>query len=245
MGNLSSLMSSVSTEWRTPENVLALVREVFGGPVVLDPCTTDDNPVRASFFFTPRVDGLAQPWSGYKNAYVNPPYGRALPAWIGKCAVEAANGVEIIALLPARTDTRLWHRHVIAAQQICFWRGRIKFVGAPASAPFPSAIVYWGQRSEEFRRAFAPHGWTVAAAAGNKNGIIRAAELSGTQNSAVAAGQDDRHSNIGLADAEPRRILGRVAGAGPADGTFRKPQETRRLVIELPDGQWYVGGVGL
>ena len=53
-------------------------------------------------------------------------------------------GVSTVALLPARVDTSWWHQHVAqGANGIWFLKGRLRFKGAPASAPFPSAVVYW------------------------------------------------------------------------------------------------------
>ena len=65
-----------------------------------------------------------------------------------------------VMLLPARTDTRWWES-LITADALLFWRGRLRFVGAPAPAPFPSVIAYWGHCVTRSRGAFAPHGWMV------------------------------------------------------------------------------------
>ena len=40
-----ALNSSVKMDWCTPDALLELVRQV--GPIIFDPCTTDDNPVVA------------------------------------------------------------------------------------------------------------------------------------------------------------------------------------------------------
>ena len=44
-----------------------------------------------------------------------------------------------------------------SADAVCFWRGRIKFRGASAGAPFDSLFAAWNCRSR-FVEAFAPHG---------------------------------------------------------------------------------------
>lgn len=159
---LAPLMSSVHMGWETPESILRLVRAAFGTEIALDPCSTTANPTRADRFYTPETDGLARPWWG--PAFVNPPYGRELGKWCQRMA-DFGENVEIIGLIPARPDTRAWHKWITTADAICFWRGRIKFVGAPAPAPFPSALPYWGNRPREFVRAFAPHGWIVGGSA--------------------------------------------------------------------------------
>ena len=84
--------------------------------------------------------------------------------WIEKCQAMSLNGIglspdavptySIIALVPARPDPKWFAFCWDTAQAICFWRGRLKFVGAPSSAPFPSALVYWGPRAGNFYEAF-------------------------------------------------------------------------------------------
>lgn len=161
LASLAPLMASEKMDWRTPENVLRLVREVFGGPIGLDPCTDADNPTAADRFFTEADDGLVQPWGDRGGTYVNPPYGRGIGAWTKKMRDVGYRDHGVIGLIPARTDTKYWHRDIITADAICFWRGRIRFVGAPASAPFPSALPYWGPRVDDFARVFGEVGWVV------------------------------------------------------------------------------------
>lgn len=160
----AALMSSENTEWHTPANVLDLVRELGGGRIALDPCTSADNPCGAERFFTVTDDGLSRPWECAPGLiYANPPYGRAIEPWAFRFAEFEDVGVlhELVALVPARTDTGWWHACAPAAHAVCFWRGRLTFVGAPNAAPFPSALLYYGARPEEFARVFGPHGWVV------------------------------------------------------------------------------------
>ena len=46
---------------------------------------------------------------------------------------------------PWRTDTAWFHENVYPHARIEFLRGRLKFEGAAASAPFPSMIAVWGK----------------------------------------------------------------------------------------------------
>lgn len=146
-------------DWETPDDVLELVRAFAGGPIGLDPCTTRRNPCAARSIFTPKENGLVQPWGGYGLVYCNPPYGTAAPAWTAKCVAEAAKGAEIVALLPSRTDTAWWHGSVTTATAICFVSGRLTFAGATAPAPFPSIVAYWGPLERAFRNVFGARGW--------------------------------------------------------------------------------------
>lgn len=91
------------------------------------------------------VDGLAHSWTG-ERCYMNPPYGREIGPWVEKARREAERGALVVGLLPARTDTAWFHEYVYrAATEIRFLKGRLKFEGAAASAPFPSMIAVWGK----------------------------------------------------------------------------------------------------
>lgn len=146
MTNLEPLMSSEKMDWRTPEILLALVRGM--GTIGLDPCA-DENPEHhfAAYNLTEADDGLEHSWDAYGGSlvYVNPPYGRVLPAWIDYCNEFGEEGVEIILLVPSRTDTRWFRSATEAADARCLWHGRLTFQGAEHSAPFPSAVFYYGQ----------------------------------------------------------------------------------------------------
>lgn len=157
-----ALFTSHDLAWCTPPEILDRVRKI--GPIGLDPCGNAQSIVGAKVEWRgpPGKDGLRESWAGYGLVYVNSPYGRGIKRWVAKCAIEALEGVEIIALLPARTDPRWWHESVVGrASTICFWRGRLTFLGAPHGAPFPSAIVYYGDRPQMFKEAFAGAGWIV------------------------------------------------------------------------------------
>ena len=154
---LAPLLSSVKMDWNTPPKVLNLVRELAGGPIGLDPCTDASNPCKAEKYFTPEEDGLTQSWSDSGLVYANPPYGREVGGWAKKFAIEGQS-TSIVALLPARPDTR-WFQSILTAQVLCFWTGRIKFVGAESAAPFPSVVAYWGNDSHGFKKIFGQYGW--------------------------------------------------------------------------------------
>lgn len=193
-------MSSQRHDWLTPPWVLELVRAI--APIRLDPCTSPSNPTQAATFCSlgesaPNrdgvwlgPDGLEVDWAagdtGEGLVFVNPPYGRALPKWIDKCvseskpvgSIEQWSKIEIVALVPSRTDTRWWQKAARSAQSICFFDGRLIFdsgnPGAPnrhtmwstkrnawvpvEAAAFPSCLFYWGDRPKRFQRAFSSSG---------------------------------------------------------------------------------------
>ena len=166
------LFSSKDQTHRTPKVILDLVRKL--GPIGLDPCASMEHQFALVNYAGVRGeadDGLAVPWRGYGLAFCNPPYSRALGPWTKKAADEFTSKVpylfpdmendELVLLVPARTDTRWFQENVLRCDAICFWKGRLCFVGSEASAPFPSCLAYWGPRREKFREIFAPYGWVV------------------------------------------------------------------------------------
>lgn len=146
----SSLLSSKNEHYGTPQAVFDFVRSLDAMGIGLDPCANSFSRVRAkTSFIYPTHDGLEEPWEGHGIVYVNPPYGAKLSLWARKIEHEAANGVPIVSLTPARTDTRWFQDHLLThANAVLFWRGRLTFddlrdggEAAPNVAPFPSVLV--------------------------------------------------------------------------------------------------------
>lgn len=121
-------------DWETPPEVFARLDGEFH--FTLDVCATRQN-AKCPRYFTRKKNGLAQSW-GTETCWMNPPYGREIGKWMAKAKAAARGGATVVCLVPARTDTRWWHENV---SEVRFMRGRIRFVGAASSAPFPSAIV--------------------------------------------------------------------------------------------------------
>jgi site-specific DNA-methyltransferase (adenine-specific) len=136
----AGMFTSRTDEWATPAATYAALDAEFGG-FNLDPCSTNEN-ARCKKHYTKEDDGLTKDWSGHR-VFVNPPYGRAISAWIKKCSDEAKKpGTTVVALLPARTDTSWFHDHINGkAREIRFVRGRLHFNESKSAAPFTSMIV--------------------------------------------------------------------------------------------------------
>jgi transcriptional regulator with XRE-family HTH domain len=139
--------SSTSENWETPKELLEPLYSVFGA-FDLDPCSPCSNgrtaPVKAGAYFTQTDDGLSLPWFG--TVFMNPPYNRSLHNWTAKAKaeVEQGNAGMVIGLLPARPDTKYWHRDVAGSASIFFLKGRLKFGNVGKPAPFPSCLAVWG-----------------------------------------------------------------------------------------------------
>lgn len=143
-----ALFSSASCEWETP---MALFTELDNQyHFTLDVCATPEN-AKCSDYYTIVQDGLTQPW--YGRCWMNPPYGRKIGAWLKKAYEAGLEGTLVVCLVPARTDTAWWHDYCMRGK-ITFIRGRLKFGGSKNAAPFPSAIVVFGEQSNIRKVAF-------------------------------------------------------------------------------------------
>lgn len=142
------------TDWCSPEKIWGPVQRFYGGRIELDPCSNDAVEFSAVATVKPPEDGLAIGWAG--KVYCNPPYGDGLSRWVEKCANEYLQGrAQVILLLPAAVDTRHWQGPIYtSAAAVCYIQGRLKFVGAAASAPMATALVYWGHEGDRFCRFF-------------------------------------------------------------------------------------------
>lgn len=80
---------------------------------------------------------------GGNTVFCNPPYGRqSTSEWIKKCAEEGKKpNTTVVMLIPARTDTKAFHKYIYGKAEIRFIKGRLKFGNSTNSAPFPSMVV--------------------------------------------------------------------------------------------------------
>jgi site-specific DNA-methyltransferase (adenine-specific) len=51
-------------------------------------------------------------------------------------------------LIPSRTDTQWFHKHIYKQAEIRFIKGRLKFGDSQNSAPFPSMVVVFRKGGE-------------------------------------------------------------------------------------------------
>ena len=131
------LMSSNTPEWATPKNFFEELDSKYH--FTLDPCSTKENH-KCDTYFTKEDNGLEKSWGGY-IVYCNPPYGKEISKWVEKAYRENQNGVFVVMLLPARTDTKWFHEYIYKKHKIEFIKGRLKFNDGKQAAPFPSMLV--------------------------------------------------------------------------------------------------------
>lgn len=141
---------STTDEWLTPPAILI----ALGGQKSfdLDPCAPRVRPWgMARHHYTIDDNGLNQRWFG--RVWLNPPYGRAIGAWLGRMSAHGRG----TALIFARTETEAFVRHVWrAASGLLFIAGRLDFLrvdGTPmprkrgkgaANSGAPSVLVAYG-----------------------------------------------------------------------------------------------------
>lgn len=141
MSSLDPHFSSRAHDWETPPEFFAALHDEFC--FTLDAAASHEN-AKLPRYFTPEEDGLNRSWSG-ERVWCNPPYGREISRWIEKAA--ASDAELSVLLIPARTDTQAWHRHIFGRAEVRFVEGRVNFVSnhnnkpVRSRAPFPAAVV--------------------------------------------------------------------------------------------------------
>lgn len=126
----------------TPQDFFDKLNEEFN--FELDVCANDEN-AKCERYFTETEDGLKQDWKGV--CWMNPPYGRVIGDWVKKAYESSLEGSTVVCLLPSRTDTRWWHDYCMKGE-IRLIKGRLKFGDSTNSAPFPSAVVIFGEKAQ-------------------------------------------------------------------------------------------------
>lgn len=156
--------STGKDDWGTPQDLFDVLDKEFG--FTLDPCADEINH-KCDKYYTVEQDGLIQDWSG-ETVFCNPPYSRKTKknagqiAWVKKCYEESERGGVVVMLIPARTDTIMFHDYILGKAEIRFIKGRVNFeINGEKSkdpAPFPSMIVvYRGkQRNNEVKSIVVP-----------------------------------------------------------------------------------------
>src|SRR5258708_6578608 len=144
-----ALYSSRSEEWATPQAFFDTLNAEFHFD--LDAAATNEN-AKCEAYLTKDDDALAQDWSQFGSViWCNPPYGKEIGKWFARARYAQKNGVTVVMLAHARTDTRWWHEHVQGiADEVRFVKGRLRFVGLDgvrSSAPFPSAVIVYRGKS--------------------------------------------------------------------------------------------------
>lgn len=146
-------------EWLTPPELVGAL-----GPFDLDPCSPINRPwSTAARHLTINDDGLNAPWTG--RVWLNPPYGNKTGIWLNRLR-DHGNG---IALVFARTETKMFHESVFGHASALLWmRGRIRFYNVDGSKPSymagaPSVFIAYGEENALALRTSGIDGWITTA----------------------------------------------------------------------------------
>lgn len=152
---IKAVTSTGKDDWETPQWLFDTLDSEFG--FTLDPCCTHEN-AKCKKHYTQEENGLLRDWGG-ETVFCNPPYSRKTKknpgqiAWVKKCLEESKKpGTVVVALLPARTDTILFHSYIYGKAEIRFLKGRVPFLdqGKLKGKPlFGSMICIWRSGRED------------------------------------------------------------------------------------------------
>ena len=155
------MFSSVSDEWETPQDIYDHLHAEFDFQIDLAATAAT---AKCASYFTKETDALSKDWRSYATrGWLNPPYSRSLcKHFIEKAARQRQRGFLTVLLLPARTDTQMFHTYIYDTKrwrartgvEIRFLSGRVKFSRVRRrgrfvidreqrthAAPFPSMVV--------------------------------------------------------------------------------------------------------
>jgi len=152
----------------TPEEIRDFLVQ-FWGAIRLDPCAGPDSILQPEQAYygrqveTGRTKKNGQPILAWEGAglvaswtdctYFNPPYAD-LEEWLTKAVKEAADGYEIVGLVPVRPQRKWWRQAVLESACAIGWLDPVTFVGYDQSFPAPLVLVYWGPNSHTFKFLF-------------------------------------------------------------------------------------------
>lgn len=155
--------------WKTPNTrdqpIVELVQKALGGQIWCDPCADPGCGVPATVHYKKSDNGLLDSSIWTKTAFINPPFSDPFP-WVEKACLSVARGncSAVVALLKAGCLSNQGTGELIKkyASAACHWRGRINFLNdegvAVKGSDFDCVFVYWGDRFDLFRSAFADWG---------------------------------------------------------------------------------------
>ena len=116
--------------WETPRSFVKFVEEQFNIEFDIDVAADDQNK-KAPMCYREEDDGLSLAWEQWEHrttyVWCNPPYNN-VKEWVEKAIEQTRYDCETYMLIPAATDTILFHDCVVPnASKIFFIKGRMNF----------------------------------------------------------------------------------------------------------------------
>lgn len=129
--------------WATPAHIFNPLMDQFN--FTLDPCA-EDHTAKCPKYFTPfdgTNGGLDELWIN-EIVFCNPPYSRNnIDTWMKHAYLSSKFSV-VVCLIPVSASAKWWHEYVVNKCQLMFYERRIRFDGAPFTAPFSSCLAIYG-----------------------------------------------------------------------------------------------------
>lgn len=162
-------------DWHSPAEIVEAARVVMGG-IDLDPasCAQANEIIKAEKFYSPRDDGLKQPWFG--RVWLNPPYGRFAPKFIQRFGELFSAGPinQGILLLGTHHLTTNWIGPLFSHHPIvCFPSKRLRFSNSIQNPAHGSVILGLGTDRELFTEIFSEFGQLLTTATPDERAIFR------------------------------------------------------------------------
>ena len=164
------ISQSRSNEWYTPSEYVDAARAVMG-EIDTDPASNSvaQEWIGAGTYYTADDDGLAHEWGG--RCWLNPPWGRLTPDFIGKLIDERQAGrvKEAVVLVNAHATDTNWFDPLWDGL-LCFTNHRINYAsatdngGGSGGSTHGSVFVYFGGNRAGFIREFSRWGAIVERA---------------------------------------------------------------------------------
>lgn len=131
--NNQLMFSSRNQQWATRTKDFLNIQEALGRRYNLDPCA-ENHTNKCTSYITKEEDLFTTDWFSKTNGepiqyFANPEYGRGMPKFV-KFFMEQSkkDGIVGDVLIPARTDTKLFHEIILPnASKISFIKGRLTF----------------------------------------------------------------------------------------------------------------------
>jgi phage N-6-adenine-methyltransferase len=128
-------------DYGTPRIFLDAVERKFG-PIAFDLAARADNCV-VPRFYSPAQDTLVQSWRVGGLAWLNPEYTNIAP-YVAKAVTAAAQGQQLVMLVPAGVGSNWWKRYVHERAKVHLLNGRITFVGCTDAYPKDCVLLEYG-----------------------------------------------------------------------------------------------------
>ena len=120
MANIEVFYSKKSDDWRTPSDLY----KAFMDNGYIDPC-----PYQSEF------NGLEKDYKG-QYLFINPPFSK-MKDWIDYGIKQFKDNVSVVFLIPARTDTKYFHKLLAYTPRIYFIEGRLHYNDSEKKRSFP------------------------------------------------------------------------------------------------------------